>query len=53
MENTKIGLGLAALGRPEYINVRDDSSVDKSFESFKKHANEILDFGVQQRSSLF
>lgn len=40
---TKIGLGLAALGRPEYINIRTDNSIDKSEEAFKKNAFSVLD----------
>lgn len=40
---TKIGLGLAALGRPEYINIRDEKEVDKSEEAFKNNALEMLD----------
>lgn len=49
--NTKIGLGLAALGRPEYINIRTDASIDKSEEAFKNNAFSVLDeayrFGVR------
>ena len=44
---TKIGLGLAAIGRPEYINIRDTSSIDKSFSAFKKNALEMLDFAYK------
>ncbi|MEW4923812.1 aldo/keto reductase [Algibacter sp. 2305UL17-15] len=48
---TQIGLGLAALGRPEYINIRTDNSIDKSEEAFKKNAFSVLDeaykLGVQ------
>ncbi len=43
MSKTKIGLGLAALGRPEYINVRDNSNIDKSEEAFKNNAFLVLD----------
>lgn len=39
---TKIGLGLAALGRPEYINVRDNSNLDKSEAAFKANALHML-----------
>ncbi|WP_282123655.1 aldo/keto reductase [Algibacter mikhailovii] len=41
--NTKIGLGLAALGRPEYINIRDNSSIDKSEAAFKHNTLSVLD----------
>lgn len=40
---TKLGLGLAALGRPEYINIRDNNNVDKSEEAFKVNAFDMLD----------
>lgn len=40
---TEIGLGLAALGRPEYINIRTDNTIDKSKESFKNNAFKVLD----------
>ena len=39
---TQIGLGLAALGRPEYINIRTDNSIDKSEEAFKKNTFSVL-----------
>lgn len=41
--NTKIGLGLAALGRPEYINIRDNESIDKSETAFKQNTFSVLD----------
>ncbi|WP_010135909.1 aldo/keto reductase [Ochrovirga pacifica] len=48
---TKIGLGLAALGRPEYINIRDENSVDKSIQAFKENAmcmlNTAYDLGIR------
>ncbi|NNC51270.1 MAG: aldo/keto reductase [Flaviramulus sp.] len=42
MTKTKIGLGLAALGRPEYINIRTENSTDKSEEAFKKNTFSVL-----------
>lgn len=39
---TKIGLGLAALGRPEYINIKKDENIDKSELAFKNNAFEML-----------
>ncbi|MDB4274088.1 aldo/keto reductase [Algibacter sp.] len=42
MTKTKIGLGLAALGRPEYINIRTDNSIDRSEEAFKKNTFSVL-----------
>ena len=48
---TQIGLGLAALGRPEYINIRTDDAIDKSEEAFKKNTflvlNEAYKLGVR------
>lgn len=40
---TIIGLGLAALGRPEYINIRTDESIDKSEKTFKLNTLSVLD----------
>jgi aryl-alcohol dehydrogenase-like predicted oxidoreductase len=40
---TKIGLGLAALGRPEYINIRDNDAIDKSEKAFKANSLSVLD----------
>jgi aryl-alcohol dehydrogenase-like predicted oxidoreductase len=47
MSKTKIGLGLAALGRPEYINIRDYSNHDKSQEAFMENAFSVLNFAYQ------
>lgn len=41
--NTKIGLGLAALGRPEYINIRANDAIDKSKSAFKQNTFSVLD----------
>jgi len=43
MSRTKIGLGLAALGRPDYINIRAEHNIDKSIEGFKINALNVLD----------
>lgn len=43
MAITRIGLGLAALGRPEYINIRENTSIDKSEVAFKNNAFSVLD----------
>ncbi|MFD2726989.1 aldo/keto reductase [Hyunsoonleella rubra] len=40
---TKIGLGLAALGRPEYINIRENKNLDKSEKAFKENTFSVLD----------
>lgn len=47
MSKTKIGLGLAALGRPEYINIRDGNTQDKSKEAFIENAFSILNFAYK------
>ncbi len=43
MRETKIGLGLAALGRPDYINIRSENQVDKSIDAFKTNTLNVLD----------
>ena len=43
MKSTKIGLGLAALGRPDYINIRAEQNIDKSIASFRANALHVLD----------
>jgi aryl-alcohol dehydrogenase-like predicted oxidoreductase len=47
MSKTKIGLGLAALGRPEYINIREANAADKSKEAFMENAFSVLNFAYQ------
>lgn len=48
MSNTKIGLGLAAIGRPEYINVRQVVDGDKSEEHYRENAFEMFDVAYAQ-----
>ncbi len=48
MKTSKIGLGLAAIGRPEYINLRQDFDGDKSQEYYRNNAYQILDFAYAQ-----
>ena len=43
MSYTKIGLGLAALGRPDYINIRSTTKIDKSVAAFKTNTFKVLD----------
>jgi aryl-alcohol dehydrogenase-like predicted oxidoreductase len=47
MQVTKIGLGLAAIGRPDYINIRDQKDIDKSYTVFRQQAMDLLDFAYQ------
>ncbi|UMB61211.1 aldo/keto reductase [Lutibacter sp. A80] len=48
MSITKIGLGLAALGRPEYINIRNGKTPDKTEEVFTENAFNMLNFAYKQ-----
>jgi len=41
-------LGLAAIGRPEYINVRQDADGDKSEQHYRNNAFKMLDFAYKQ-----
>lgn len=45
---TKIGLGLAAIGRPEYINIRENKNIDKTEKAFRENAFSVLDFAYNQ-----
>ncbi|MFD2915727.1 aldo/keto reductase [Psychroserpens luteus] len=47
MTTTQIGLGLAALGRPDYINIRQNSNIDKSKIAFKNNAFEVMDLAYK------
>lgn len=53
MTATKIGLGLAALGRPEYINIRTGVNFDRSKSAFKTNAFNMLDFAYQKGVRFF
>lgn len=44
MKKTRIGLGLAALGRPEYINIRKIADADKSKSFYLENTLKVLDF---------
>ena len=48
--DNKIGLGLAALGRPGYINIShdDDLGKDKSKASMRDYCHHILDFAYRE-----
>ena len=48
MKKTQIGLGLAALGRPEYINIRKSIDRDKSRTFYFENTLEVLDFAYDQ-----
>ncbi len=45
MTTSPIGLGMAALGRPGYINLGHDADLhDKSFAAMRRHAIDMLDY---------
>jgi aryl-alcohol dehydrogenase-like predicted oxidoreductase len=48
LNRTKIGLGLAALGRPEYINLRSHDDPDKSIEAYRANALKVMDFAYEK-----
>lgn len=48
MSKTKMGLGLAALGRPEYINIRDGIIPNKTLVAFRENAFSVLNFAYKQ-----
>jgi len=48
MTSTQIGLGLAALGRPDYINIRQNNAIDKSKTAFKTNAFDVMDFAYKK-----
>jgi len=45
---SRLGLGLAALGRPAYITLgrREDFGDDRSIATFERHAHEMLDAAI-------
>ena len=45
LETTRLGLGLAAVGRPAYINLGrdDDLGADRSVEALERRAHDLLD----------
>lgn len=38
-----LGLGTAALGRPQYINVRQNNTENNDLETFRKHSFQVLE----------
>ena len=47
-QQTRIGLGLAAAGRPEYINLRQEADPEKSFQTYRDKALKLLDHAYQK-----
>jgi len=48
LNSTTIGLGLAAIGRPQYINVRQGADHNKSEAYYRTNAFRMLDFAYEQ-----
>ncbi len=49
----KIGLGMAALGRPEYINIKENTGKDTSITGFRVNAFKVLDLAYEQGIRFF
>lgn len=47
MTKTQLGLGMAAIGRPEYINIRTETNIDKTETAFYTNAMQVLDAAYQ------
>jgi aryl-alcohol dehydrogenase-like predicted oxidoreductase len=43
-----IGLGMAAIGRPQYINLRQEAVAESSLESFQQNGFEVLNTAYDQ-----
>ena len=41
---TKLGLGLAAIGRPEYLNIRAEKDIDKTASFYRENANKVINY---------
>ena len=46
--NSQIGLGTAAIGRPQYINIRSKSTGHQNLETFRTHGLKILEEAYQK-----
>ena len=44
----KIGLGTAAIGRPQYINIRQETNTEFSLDAFREKGMELLDTAYRQ-----
>lgn len=43
----KVGLGTAAIGRPQYINIRQSNASDFSLDTFREKGKSILDYAYE------
>ena len=48
MDTQKIGLGTAAIGRPQYINIKNKATEAFAFNAFKAKGNQVLETAYQQ-----
>jgi len=48
LPESRLGLGLAAIGRPEYINIREHPDEDKAESSYRQRAISLLEFAYQK-----
>ncbi len=48
MDTQKIGLGTAAIGRPQYINIKNKATEAFTFNAFKAKGNQVLETAYQQ-----
>ena len=48
MKTQKIGLGTAAIGRPQYINIRNQHTEVFSLEAFKEKGTQVLEAAYKQ-----
>lgn len=48
LQESRLGLGLAAIGRPEYINIREHPDEDKAESSYRHRAISLLEFAYQK-----
>lgn len=48
INTNKIGLGTAAIGRPQYINIRQKATTEFSLDAFKQAGIKMLDAAYQQ-----
>ncbi|MDY8137923.1 aldo/keto reductase [Aquimarina sp. 2201CG5-10] len=47
-QNTIIGLGTAAIGRPQYINIKQENTTSISLDNFEKQGWNTLEYAYQQ-----
>ena len=43
-----LGLGTAAIGRPQYINIRQESAGDFSLDAFRQKGKAVLENAYEQ-----